>query len=114
MLIDGTSDAWSAQDLVRGRFTQENAVVDLEDLMNQIFVRRAVQRCTFRKSSRRWLLSQSIVSECSIFDRASSFRVHPRYAHDANAKLGQGPRKPDVPLHKLGKSVPHGRKDMIS
>ncbi|KAI0045300.1 hypothetical protein FA95DRAFT_1495630 [Auriscalpium vulgare] len=85
------SSTWGAQDLVKNRFNYENAVSELEDFMNQIFARRAelvpaIPPSTFRMPSRVTLNDTKRLAW---------------FADLAN---------PDVPLHKLGKSVPHGAK----
>ncbi|KAL4074347.1 hypothetical protein J3A83DRAFT_4509821 [Scleroderma citrinum] len=87
----GAVEARSQQDPKRGRFFDNDTITDLEILMNEIFCRRAesipaIPPWTFKIPSRVTL---------------NDTRRQSWFADLAN---------PDVPLHKLGKSVPHGAK----
>ncbi|THH13392.1 hypothetical protein EW146_g6819 [Bondarzewia mesenterica] len=84
------AETYTAQEVVNKRF-YENAVSDLEDLMNQIFSRRA---------------------EAVPVIPSSSFRMPSRVTlNDAKRQAWFADlANPDVPLSKLGKSVPHGAK----
>ncbi|KAL6308224.1 hypothetical protein BKA93DRAFT_726196 [Sparassis latifolia] len=85
------AETLSLQDNVRHCLVHENAISELEDLMNQIFARRAenvppVPAPSFRLPSRVTL---------------NEARRQAWFSDLAN---------PDVPLSKLGKNVPHGAK----
>ncbi|KAL4248177.1 Mediator of RNA polymerase II transcription subunit 12 [Abortiporus biennis] len=85
------AEHFSAQETAHSCINSENALSDLEDLMNQIYARRmenvpSVPSSTFRLPSRVTL---------------NETKRETWFADLAN---------PDVPLHKLGKSVPHGAK----
>ncbi|CAL1707851.1 unnamed protein product [Somion occarium] len=86
-----SAETLSARETVQERLTTENALEDLEDLMNQIFARRV---------------------ETSPPVPPSSFRLPSRVTlNDAKRQAWFADlANPDVPLHKLGKSVPHGAK----
>ncbi|EJF57727.1 hypothetical protein DICSQDRAFT_182976 [Dichomitus squalens LYAD-421 SS1] len=85
------AETYSAQDSNRKRLMQENALHELEDLMNQIFARKA----------------ESVPGI-----PASSFRLPSRVTlNDAKRQAWFADlANPDVPLAKLGKNVPHGAK----
>ncbi|OBZ68162.1 Mediator of RNA polymerase II transcription subunit 12 [Grifola frondosa] len=76
------AETYSAQDAVRNRLVQENALGELEDLMNQIFARR-------------------IENLPSIPVTLNDAKRQAWFDDLAN---------PDVPLHRMGKNVPHGAK----
>ncbi|OCH91787.1 hypothetical protein OBBRIDRAFT_752537 [Obba rivulosa] len=85
------AETYSAQDNVKSRLMHENALQELEELMDQIFTRRSdsappIPASTFRMPSR---VTLNDVKRLAWF------------ADLAN---------PDVPLAKLGKNVPHGAK----
>lgn len=87
----GAVEARSQQDSKRARFFDSDTITDLETLMNEIFCRRAenipaIPASTFKIPSRVTL---------------NDTRRQSWFADLAN---------PDVPLYKLGKSVPHGAK----
>ncbi|KAI0068850.1 hypothetical protein BV25DRAFT_1904185 [Artomyces pyxidatus] len=86
-----SAETWGAQDLVKNRFSFENAVSELEDLMNQIFARRA---------------------EAVPAIPASTFRMPLRVTLNDSKRLAwfADLANPEVPLQKLSKSVPHGAK----
>ncbi|PIL34102.1 hypothetical protein GSI_03813 [Ganoderma sinense ZZ0214-1] len=85
------AETYSAQDSIRKRLMQENALSELEDLMNQVFARKA----------------ESVPGI-----PASSFRLPSRVTlNDAKRQAWFADlANPDVPLSKLGKNVPHGAK----
>ncbi|PCH43895.1 hypothetical protein WOLCODRAFT_138657 [Wolfiporia cocos MD-104 SS10] len=85
------AETYSQQDSIKNSLIYENAVTELEDLMNMIFARRAenvpaVPQSTFRMPSR--ITLNDAKREAWFTDLAN----------------------PDVPLYKLGKNVPHGAK----
>ncbi|KZT00461.1 uncharacterized protein LAESUDRAFT_666096 [Laetiporus sulphureus 93-53] len=86
------AETYSTQDTIRNSLIHENALGELENLMEQIFIRRAenfaspVPASTFRLPSRVTL---------------NDMKRKAWFADLAN---------PDVPLYKLGKNVPHGAK----
>ncbi|KAH9945672.1 hypothetical protein B0H21DRAFT_744154 [Amylocystis lapponica] len=85
------AESYSAQDNVRNRLAHENGLSELEELMSQIFARRAenvppIPPSTFRMPSRVTL---------------NDTKRQAWFADLAN---------PEVPLYKLGKNVPHGAK----
>ncbi|TFY65710.1 hypothetical protein EVG20_g5379 [Dentipellis fragilis] len=88
-----SAETWSAQESVKKVLAAGNAMSDLEDLMNQVFARRAdavptIPTSTFRMPSRATL---------------SEAKRQAWFTDLANS---------EVPLHKLGKSVPHGAKGL--
>ncbi|KAI0688045.1 hypothetical protein BC835DRAFT_1419486 [Cytidiella melzeri] len=84
-------ETYSAQETVRTGLVAENALAELEDLMNQIFMRKAEYLPRIPPSSFR------LPSRVTLNDA----KRQAWFADLAN---------PDVPLQKLGKSVPHGAK----
>ncbi|KAF9819188.1 hypothetical protein IEO21_02359 [Rhodonia placenta] len=86
------AESYSAQDTIKGNLLdKENALSELEDLLNQVFVRKAesipqIPSTSFRMPSRVTL---------------NDTKREAWFADLAN---------PDVPLYKLGKNVPHGAK----
>jgi len=107
------ADTFSTQDTIRNRFVSGNALSELEDLMNQVFIRRAEQLtpipCVLFFPFL-WRIFCNHRPAPSV--RSSSFWMPSRVTlNDAKcnawfADLGN----PDVLLHKLGKSMPHGAK----
>ncbi|KAK7692890.1 hypothetical protein QCA50_004525 [Cerrena zonata] len=86
-----SAETLSARDTVQERLAGEDVLEDLNDLMNQIFARRA---------------------ETTPAIPSSSFRLPSRVTLNETKRLAwfTDLANPDVPLHKLGKSVPHGAK----
>ncbi|KAI0344762.1 hypothetical protein BDW22DRAFT_1354912 [Trametopsis cervina] len=84
-------ETYSAQEPVRTRLVSENALAELEDLMDQILARKAADGPTIQ---------------------ASTFRLPSRVTLNDAKRLAwfADLANPDVPLQKLGKSVPHGAK----
>ncbi|KAI0293333.1 hypothetical protein B0F90DRAFT_1763644 [Multifurca ochricompacta] len=84
------AETWGALETFRRRSKESDTVAELEDLMNQIFARRSdavvIQQSTFRMPQR---------------VTPNDAKRQAWFADLAN---------PSVPLHKLGKSVPHGAK----
>ncbi|CCM03316.1 uncharacterized protein FIBRA_05444 [Fibroporia radiculosa] len=85
------AETYSAQDTIKNSLLHNNAISELEDLMRQIFVRRA----------------ESVPAI-----PPSSFRMPSRVTlNDTKRKTWfTDLADPDVPLYKLGKNVPHGAK----
>ncbi|KAI0248197.1 hypothetical protein BJV78DRAFT_1334324 [Lactifluus subvellereus] len=84
------AETWGALETFRRRSKESDTVAELEDLMNQIFARRA----------------DAVVIPPSTFRMPQ--RVTP---NDAKRQAWFADlADPSVPLHKLGKSVPHGAK----
>ncbi|KAI0071713.1 hypothetical protein K474DRAFT_1733093 [Panus rudis PR-1116 ss-1] len=86
-----SAENFSARDTVQGGLVTDHVLVDLADFMNQVFSRRLENAPPIPPTSFR-LPSRVTLNDAK---RQSWF------ADLAN---------PDVPLHKLGKSVPHGAK----
>ncbi|KAI0093156.1 hypothetical protein BDY19DRAFT_989824 [Irpex rosettiformis] len=84
-------ETYSAQDSFHTRLVSENALVELQDLMNQIFVRKVEDLPAVAPSSFRLPIRVTL----------NDAKRQAWFADLAN---------PDVPLQKLGKSVPHGAK----
>ncbi|KAJ7502832.1 hypothetical protein B0H11DRAFT_1986564 [Mycena galericulata] len=85
------AEKFSAKDVIHTSLRAGNALLQLEDLMNDVFTRRAdrispIPSSTFRMPTRVTLNDSK--RQSWLADLAN----------------------PDVPLHKLGKSVPHGAK----
>ncbi|KAH9993507.1 hypothetical protein BJV74DRAFT_833136 [Russula compacta] len=84
------AETWGALETFRRRSKESNTIAELEDLMNQIFARRAD----------------------AVVIPPSTFRIPQRVTqNDAKRQAWFADlADPSVPLHKLGKSVPHGAK----
>ncbi|KAF6760086.1 hypothetical protein DFP72DRAFT_1031563 [Ephemerocybe angulata] len=84
-------DTFSAQSMIKEKLKLGDTLSKLEELMNQVFVQRTEQLPSVP---------------------ASSFRLPPRVTLNDSKRQAwfADLANPDVPLHKLGKSVPHGAK----
>jgi mediator of RNA polymerase II transcription subunit 12 len=95
--------------MIKARITQHGALAELEDLMNEIFSRRAdhvpaMPYISFISSNQTHILISS--SSTSTFRMPSRVTLNDSKRQAWFADLAN----PDVPLHKLGKNVPHGAK----
>jgi mediator of RNA polymerase II transcription subunit 12 len=79
----------------------------LEGLMNEVFIRRA-DRVPSIPCAHHFMLSPRLISTNS----PSTFRIPTRVTLNDSKRQAwfADLANPDVPLHKLGKSVPHGAK----
>ncbi|KAI0259684.1 hypothetical protein BC834DRAFT_606637 [Gloeopeniophorella convolvens] len=84
------AETWGALETFRRRSKEGDTVAELEDLMNQIFARRAD----------------------AVAIPLQTFRMPQRVTLNDSKRLAwfTDLADPSVPLHKLGKSVPHGAK----
>ena len=101
---------FTAQEVVTKRL-HEDAMSGLEDLMNQIFARRAEAVPAIPSVSIHITTFMHVFTFVDL-GRPSSFRMPPRVTlNDAKRQAWFADlANPDVPLSKLGKSVPHGAK----
>ena len=97
--------------MIKSRITQHGALAELEDLMNEIFSRRAdhVPAMPYVSS----ISSRAIEPPYSLpWNSPSTFRMPSRVTLNDSKRQAwfADLANPDVPLHKLGKNVPHGAK----
>lgn len=96
--------------MIKSRFANHDALTELEDLMNEIFARRVEHLppipCVNPSSSALYLFLLLDPHSRSSFRMPSRVTLTDSKREAWFADLAN----PDVPLHKLGKNVPHGVK----
>lgn len=106
---DGSQvETYTANGFLNDKLRDGDALSKFEELMNEVFHRKTVQLPPIPYA---WQFLYSCI-ELSQFNSTSSFRIPPRVTlNDAKRQAWFSDlANPDVPLSKLGKSVPHGAK----